>query len=186
MVTARRIAMLFSFASLLVVAASCVETKHPLSDKKNSKIDARLIGNWKEPDDGSIWKVTKDPKVPNTLVVVIPDAHGPIRTSALVTTIKSKGYLSCLDSDGSDEKDKEATYNIFQYVFIDKDTVEIRGMEAEVIAKAIARKEITGQIVKKEPIITDTPAGIARYLESHADECFPAKTNCLLTLTRQK
>jgi hypothetical protein len=185
MTKARHVALLAAAASLLV-AGSCVETKHPLSDKKTSKIDDRLIGNWKDTDDGSIWKVTKDPNAPNTLMVVIPDAHGPIRTPTLVTTIKSKGYLSCLDSDDSDKKGKEATYNIFQYVFVDKDTVEVRGMDPSVIAKAIARKQIAGEIVKKEPVITDTSAGIARYLQSHADECFPAKTDSMLTLTRQK
>ena len=71
--------------------------------------------------------------------------------------------------------------------------------------KAIAAKELGGKIVvtktkqrpffglfgrervveEKEPLITDTPEGIVRYLRAHADDCYPAKDE-VETFKRQK
>lgn len=41
-------------------------------------------------------------------------------------------------------------------------------------------------VEERTPIITDTPEGIARYLRAHADECYPAQTDSMLTFKRQK
>lgn len=186
--------------SLLTVVASCVDSRNPASDEKTSKIDERLIGDWKESNDSDgVWKVTKSKDVENALEVSPPDPNGPALVLAFTTTIKSKGYLSILDADkGEKQKDsgkeakkkpEEVKYEIYQYVLTDNDTLEVRGMESKVIEKAIKDKQLVGEIVKEEkedkPVITDTTEGIVRYLEAHADECYPEKTDYIMTWKRQ-
>jgi hypothetical protein len=73
------------------------------------------------------------------------------------------------------------------YRFLDTNTLEVRGMEEEVLKKAIADKILAGTIDKHDrPIITDSSAGIARYLEAHADECYSLKSECWQVFKRQK
>ena len=44
----KRVLPLLLVMPLMAVVASCVESRHPLSDEKTSKIDERLIGTWEE------------------------------------------------------------------------------------------------------------------------------------------
>jgi hypothetical protein len=176
----RQAVMLFVAAALLAVFASCVESKNPLSNEKTSKIDERLIGIWKENSNDDVWKIQKRENAKNTLDVELEKVvnfDGPagetFHTQAFATTIKSKNYLSILDSK---KGGKTAAYMIYQYTFVDNNTVQVRGMENSVLEKAIANKQIAGKIVDKYHVITDTPAAIARYIEAHANECYPEKT----------
>ena len=207
----RRVAPLLVVAAILAVVASCVESRNPVSDEKTSKIDERLIGTWRmgnEEDDG-VWKVTKHAKQKNALDVALPengDEH--YHATAFTTTIKSKHYLSLRQSSDDDAStpDAPAGYEIYQYVFDDNNTVQVRGMDPDVILKAIADKKLRGKIVitktttrpilglfgkaevveEKSPEITDTPENIVRYIEAHADKCFLAKTDEVETFKRQK
>jgi hypothetical protein len=168
----RQSATLCVVVSLLAVVASCVDSKNPLSDEKSSKIDERLIGVWRLATEDRDWKVVKSKDVKNALEVTVPGAKKP--DPMFTTTIKSNCYVSVWDHEANAKRKADTgAYSMYQYVFIDKDTVEIRHMSPEVIAKAIAAKQIRGEIVDKEPVITDTTAGIAQYVEGHADECFP-------------
>jgi hypothetical protein len=38
----------------------------------------------------------------------------------------------------------------------------------------------------KEPVITASPQAIARYLEAHAEECYPAGEKFAMTWKRKK
>jgi hypothetical protein len=64
-------------------------------------------------------------------------------------------------------------------------------MDPKVIMKAIRDKQIAGKIDKDEdddedtPEITDTTEGIVRYLEAHADECYPKKSDYTMTFKRK-
>ncbi len=192
---ARSVLLLSLVAMLLAVVGSCVESQHPLSDEKTSKIDERLIGTWHLEGDPEAWKVKKNSHAENALEVALAD---PRAGDALLftTTIKSKGYMSMKDTD-EDAKKKPgvARYQIYQYVFLDNDTVQVRGMEPKVVVKAIADKTLNGEITtrpnllifrEKWPTITAAPQAISRYLEAHAGECYPVKTDAILIWKRQK
>ncbi len=56
----KRLLPLFLMAPLLALVTACVESKHPLSDEKTSKIDERLIGTWQD-DSMGVWRVKKAP-----------------------------------------------------------------------------------------------------------------------------
>ncbi len=77
-------------------------------------------------------------------------------------------------------------------MFLDNDIVQFRAMDPEVIEKAIADKTLGGEFEltrsgkKRRPIITAAPQAIARYLEAHGDECYPAKEENTLIWKRQK
>jgi hypothetical protein len=205
----KRALLVFIAAPLMAVAVSCVESRHPLSDEKNSIIDERLIGTWRIEDDLTIWQVKRSGDTKNALAVTIDDksGNGTGRAILFTTTTKSKGYISIKHLDEDTPKKAQADrYDIYQYVFLNNDTVQSRCMELTAISKAISDKKLGGKLdvartdtepairrfekardVQGEtPIITDSPEGIARYIEAHADECFPAKTECSLTFKRQK
>jgi hypothetical protein len=206
MTAPRRVLSVLIAALMLSIAASCVDSRHPLSDEKTSTIDERFIGSWKY-DNGDVWRVKKSADVKNAFDLKFPDPKAPATVLAFATTIKSKGYLSFRDPDADAGKRPDAGgYDIYQYVFVDKDTVQVRGMDPDVIVKAIAEKKLGGEIhvtkkttrpivgrfgkkqvvAEKTPVITDTPENLARYLRDHAAECYPEKTDYLLTFKRQK
>jgi hypothetical protein len=207
MVFPKRVLTLLLVTSLLALAASCVESRHPLSDEKTSQVDQRLIGTWlPEGDAAAGHRVTRSVQTPNALDLLVTDANGKGNALLFTTTIQSKAYLSVKDLYDEGQKEGPLAYTIYQYQFLDNDTVQLRGMEPDVIARAIADKRLGGEIrvsqrkskrlfgliesrklvEERTPIITDTPEGIARYLRAHADECYPAQTDSMLTFKRQK
>ena len=194
-------------APLLALVASCVDSQHPLSNEKTSKTDERLIGVWQMKDDSTEYRVEKSTRRKNALEVTIADPNATGPCVAFTTTVDSKAYLSIANHDEEAVKrGKESTYNIYRYRFIDNDSVELRGMDSEAIMKAIADKKLGGKIKvtriktgrvfwlfgketwveEKEPIITDSPEGIARYLHAHAGECYPANSELAATFERHK
>jgi hypothetical protein len=209
MIIWKRAPLVFIAAPLMAVAVSCVESRHPLSDEKNSIMDERLIGTWRIEDDLAIWQVKRSGDTKKALAVTIDDksGNGTGRAILFTTTIKSKGYVSIKELDEDAPKKPQADrYDIYQYVFLNNYTVQFRCMELTAISKAISDKKLGGKlgvtktdakpvfklsekakdIQEETPIITDSPEGIARYIEAHADECFPAKTECSLTFKRQQ
>jgi hypothetical protein len=178
----KRVLPFFFVASLLAVVASCVDSHNPASDKKTSKIDERLIGEWKAVAGNEVvWKVSKSKDVENALEVKMSDPKEHDRFLAFTTTIKSKSYLSMhtfrYTMDGEKPKPEDIRFDIYQYELSDKGTVQLRNMDPSVILKAIREKHLVGKIGKDEddeevPEITDTMEGIVRYLETHEDECY--------------
>ncbi len=123
----------------------------------------------------------------NGLDVEVKDADGTHQGLLFTTTVKGKQYMSFKDLSKETQKDRKGAYDIYQYRFLDNDTVEGRGMAPGVLEKAIGDKKLAGTIDKDNgPIITDSPEGMARYLEAHADQCYPSKTDYMLTFKRQK
>jgi hypothetical protein len=185
--------------ALLCVIASCVESRHPLSDQNTSKIDERLIGTWLCEGDTKGWQVKKSSQMENAMEVTMPGPQASGKFSLFSTTVKSNQYMSVTDW-GADAKTAPggAGFSIYQYAFLDKDTVQLRGMEQKVIEKAIADNALGGETriergrflifstKTRRPIVTAPPEAIVRYLEAHADECYPAKTDAALTWKRQK
>ncbi len=188
MTVPKRVLPFLLVAPLMIVAVSCVDSKHPLSDEKTSKIDERLIGTWQD-EDKTTWRVTKSAAAKNSLALEWKKKGQDDSGKAIVftTVIKTKNYLSIRDTTDETPKDQKEAYNIYQYRLIDNDTVELRGMRPEVLKKAIEGKLLTGTILKDNvPTITDSPDVIKSYLEAHADECYPVKTDLMLTFKRQK
>jgi hypothetical protein len=184
----KRVLPLLLVAPLLVVFASCVESKHPLSDEKTSKIDDRLIGTWQD-ENKTTYNVKESAGTKNCLDVRWNEKDKESAGQALIftTIIKSKSYMSMKDLGDEAQKERKGAYDLYQYRFVDNDTVEVRGMTQAALEKAIAKKLLVVTIDKdKTPTITDSPEGIRHYLEAHADECYPLKTDLMLTFKRQK
>ncbi len=182
---AKRLLPLFLTAPLLALVGACVESRHPLSDEKTSKIDERLIGTWQA--DKMVWRVKKSADAKNALEAEIKDENGTSRALLFATTVKGKQYMTLMGLGKEAQKDRKEPYDIYQYRFVDNDTVEVRGMDGDVLRKAIAEKKLAGTTPKDAaPTITASSAEIARYLEAHADECYPADTDFTLTFKRQK
>jgi hypothetical protein len=194
-------------APLLAIAGSCVESRHPLSDEKTSKIDERLIGTWGLEDDNQVWQIQRSQRTKNALDLTVADGTGKAKSIAFTTTVKSKAYMSIADFGAeAGEKLPAHRYDIFQYVFVGNDSVVVCGMDSQVISKAIADKTIGGEISvtkvktrpflglfgkvriveEKSPVITDGPEGIAKYLAAHSDECYPREPKNPLVWKRQK
>ena len=174
-------------AAIPVVAASCVESRHPLSDEKTSKIDERLIGTWQMVSDSSVWKAKRSADTKNALELEITDANATSRALLFTTTLKSKNYASTKDLGKDAQKDCKERYDIYQYRFLDNDTIEGRNMDVDVVRKAITDKKLVGELdTDKKPTITDSADGIARYLEANADACFPARDDDVLKFKRIK
>jgi hypothetical protein len=190
---------------LAILSGSCVESRYPVSDEKTSKVDERLIGAWKLENDSAIWTITESANRKNGMDLEISQNGDTSRMLLFTTTIKQKNYMSIKDLDEEGQKDRKEAYDIYQYRFLDDDTVEARGMEPNAIIKAIENKELGGQIETKEkpasktrletlgkaitektPIITSEPEQLAHYIEIQADECFSAKSESVLTWKRQK
>ena len=183
---AKRLLPLFLTAPLLALVGACVESRHPLSDEKTSKIDERLIGTWQA--DKMVWRVKKEPDAKNALEAEIKDENGTSQRAALRHHRQGKAIHDPNGfRQGGANKDRKEPYDIYQYRFVDNDTVEVRGMDGDVLRKAIAEKKLAGTTPKDAaPTITASSAEIARYLEAHADECYPADTDFTLTFKRQK
>jgi hypothetical protein len=177
----------FVAAAILAVAASCVESRHPLSDEKTSKIDERLIGTWQLANDSSVWKAKRSADTKNALEVEITDASGTGRAVLFATMLKSKNYASTKDLGKDAQKDRKGAYDIYQYRVLDNDTIEAWGMDAALVKKAILDKKLVGEINDdQEPVITDSGDGIARYIEANADACFPIKDDNAMKFKRIK
>ncbi len=196
-------------APLLVFAASCVDSKNPLSDEKTSKIDERLIGTWTD-QDNTVWKIAKAAKDKNSFDLALCEGDESLHYAMFTTTVKSKSYLSTTalqgEPDDAEKKPESVAYRIYQYVFVGNDTLEIRDMDPIVLIKAIDDKKLGGEVViskrtvkpllgffgkdqiveEKTPIITDTSENIALYLENHANECFSPKAKAFFVLKRKK
>jgi hypothetical protein len=183
----RQIATFCIVSALLGLFTSCIDSEKPLSDEKTSKIDEKLVGNWTL-EDGK-WTVKKSADVKNALEVLGPDMTTP--SVLFTTTIKSKSYLSVADRDPKAKNGPvSGTYQIYQYLFINDDTVEVRGMSSTAIEKAITNKVLQGKISDDddEPVITDATDKIVKYIEAHADQCFlkPADNDERIIFKRQK
>ncbi|MGO8690881.1 MAG: hypothetical protein ACLQLG_14760 [Thermoguttaceae bacterium] len=185
MSVAKRLLPLLLTAPLLALVGACVESRHPLSDEKTSKLDERLIGTWQA--DKMVCRVKKSADAKNSLEAETKDENGTSRALLFATTIKGKQYMTLFGLGKEAQKDRKEPYDIYQYRFVDNDTVEVRGMDPKVLRKAIAEKKLAGTSPKgDDPVITASSAELARYLEAHADECYPADTDLMLTFKRQK
>jgi hypothetical protein len=176
-------------APILAACVSCLPTVHPLSDEKTSKIDERLIGRWYANDDKeTVYTVSRSRDTRNGLECAVREKQKDAGMSPLfATSLKSKAYLSVFDPEASAKK--EPAWAIYQYEVLDKDTVQVRCMDFDVIRRAIEKKQIEGRIIKnkdKDPHITAPTEAIRRYLEAHAGECYSRKPDYTLTFKRLK
>jgi hypothetical protein len=189
MTTAKRLVPLLLAVPFVAAAVSCLESRHPLSDEKTSKVDERLIGAWLD-EGGDLYTVRRgDPKKNhlNGEWQAKDTKDGSAKLLLFTTTLDSKHYMTVKDLSDDAEKNRQGAYDLYQYRFRDNDILEIRGMIDEVIEKAVAQKLLAGKAVKGEdPVITDSTEAITRYLKAHAAECYPEKTDIMMTFKRRK
>jgi hypothetical protein len=204
MIFLRRAVLLLLSVMLLATAVSCVESRNPLSDEKTSILDERLIGDWRPEGENDVghWRRSKSTK--NAIESTDGENVAAKETLLIFTTaIKSKTYLSCRyieePIDDSRRAPPKICYTICQYEFPENDTLKVRFMDPDVIVKAIGDRKVRGEIKHQPgpglllmllqkvlgvddriPIITDSPEGIAKYLESHADDCYPPRTTVMM------
>jgi hypothetical protein len=202
----KRFMMFLAAALLLSVLPACVESKHPLSDEKNSTVDAKLIGTWFLADDDMPWVVKRSETRKNALELTFSDEKGEQSATFFTTTFQSKRYASIDETDEEARGDPEKTvFEIYQYEFIDDDTVQVRGMEPAVLVKALGEKLLRGEFKvfnndepkdegpnKKNtqgdqtPFITDSTDAIRNYLKAHADKCYSEKSEYPIIFKRKK
>lgn len=189
MISPRRVLPLLVALPLMAVTVSCIESRHPLSDEETSKVDERLIGAWLD-EGGDLYTVRRGDAKKNHLDgkwQAKDKKDGSAELLLFTTTLQSKHYMTVRDLSDDAKTNRQGAYDIYQYRFLDNDTLEIRGMIDEVIVKAIADKLLVGKVVKDEdPLITEPTEGIIRYLKTHAAECYPEKTDIMMTFKRRK
>lgn len=174
---------------LILLWGGCVESRHPVSDQETSKVDERLIGAWRLEDDAAIWTIKKTVHTKNGMELELSEAGTTSRVLLFATTLSKRQYLSAKELGEDSQKDRKEAYDVYEYRFLDNDTVEARGMDPKAIIVAIENEELGGRIEtidgEKTPIITGEPGELARYIEAHADECFPEKSDNSLKWKRQ-
>ncbi len=150
---------------------SCAVTKNPLSDRKEAKLDSRLIGVWLGKDiaggDRYYHVGRVGGKLPEGMIKLIGATSDPNKglekdESTLFffsTTIKGSTYLNLASAKNDQflelkENGWKPTmiggYNIFKYT-LDKDVLKIRPMDLVAVTQAVRDGKIKGTIAKHTP-----------------------------------
>jgi hypothetical protein len=173
-------------AALALLGSCTLSSQHPLSDEKTSKLDQRLIGDWiLDNTDNEIWRVTRKPGTKNSLeLTILNAASGRIQQGpyTVFTTVVGKDrYLSVEESD---EQSGGKRYEVSRYAWVDGDTIQPFAADTARIARAISAGELQGTVEKKrglpgsmrieDAVVTAAPEAVARFLEKHGREVFPA------------
>jgi hypothetical protein len=204
-----RFALTVSTAGLLAVTLSgCVlpVSEHPLSDEKTSVIDERLIGYWdiklgeSDSADPMRFVVGRHPKSPNVLEFAFTsiegDQHIQIHRGRLFTAKVGEQWM--LSFDGADEKQPHKhEYTIMRYDFQPRageshDVVELRLLVDSVVAPAIEKGELTGQVTRDKPggkftsiRITAEPEELMEFFRKNQSKCFTPDAVKAIRVNRQ-
>jgi hypothetical protein len=154
----------------MVTLFGCIQASDPpLGEDGGAAIDADLLGVWgdKKGHSDKWFLIQMKPGSETMLQAVWPEDDTYIDLSAF--KIGGYGYASATYSDMP-----ERTY-IFPYEFHGKDDVSIYILDREVIYDAIGNRELAGTtwwLSGHQSQITETPARLRAYLESHGVHCF--------------
>jgi len=206
MAACKRTRSLKILAALLTALGGCVESRHPFPNETSAAVDERLLGTWEiiGEDGCAPVQIRESKSTKNALVMVDTDTKKDDCDEVFFAKAAgSKGYVSFKYEKEAGEKEN-VSYAIYQYVLSQHDLLEVREMDSDAIVIAIERKELAGEVAvtkaplllrllapanardDKTPAITATSEEIGRYLETHADECFPPKSAPVLTYKRKK
>lgn len=194
---------LFLILGLLCFAfTSCVDSDNPLSDPKQSTVDAGLLGVWRVRDKGDTvyYHVGLAGKqFPDGMLRVKSIHHEkngdllrPDNDDMLVfaTTLGNNHYLNITSLDAKQIKSMGDSkwepsmadgYFIYKYE-INGDKLTVAGMDSDEKEKAIKAGNIKGVVEKgdmqdgKGVRITDTTENLAKFIASaDQDKLFPTK-----------
>jgi hypothetical protein len=139
------------FAVFVVAAstAACVPSRYPLSDEATSRGDEQLIGRWTMDDE--TYVVRMRPGMENTLELdhLVNGKEAGQASTIYTTVIGPHRYLSAETT----ERGGETAYTIARYELAGHDTLKVRLMDAEVLAKTIIGKRLAGtvKVLKDQP-----------------------------------
>ena len=183
-----------AFGLLILLLAtsglSCVPCKHPLSDEKTSKLDERLIGEWrfyekgKPSEDADPVYVGRLKGHDNVLEIVqcAVDKSGHVVVEHMPLYATSVGSLRLLSMPRDGVKpDRETIYDIALYDMPDKDTLNWYVLDEDAITAAIKKKELAGAFTAEKsafgrtrnaPRITASPEEMRKFIEKNGKKCF--------------
>jgi hypothetical protein len=175
---------------MLLLFTACVPCKHPLSDDKSSKVDERLIGEWRffhddkpDPVSGSIF-VGRVKGSESTLEAVQCDVdkEGHVvveRVPQYTTKVGSLFLISIARQEVM--KDRETVYDVALYEMPDQDTVNYYVMNDQVFGAAIDKKSLPGTVNSQtifdktryaDVKVTASPEDLWKFIEKTGKKCF--------------
>ena len=190
---AKQFGLLMLSLSLAASGAACVPCKHPLSDEKTSKVDERLIGEWRF-YDGDKPDADADPlfvgrvKGRDTALEVVQsgiDKEGHVIVERILLYATKIGSLQMISMPRQEVKeDRETVYDVVLYDMPDKDTVNWYVMDDQLIGAAIEKKELPGTVKSRnilrttrysEASITASPVELRKFIEKTGKKCFSSE-----------
>ena len=158
--TARVSCLLATLPLLACVAgcsSGCVASEHPLSDEKTSILDRRFLGIWEvveENPDRKPGRVAIEPKPESDFSLVIkpadPSDKGP-PIEAIATDLGKRRYLSVRGL----EQPKEHDWGLFQYEWLDDNSLRVRPMDPKVVADEVKSNLVKGRIKERAKKTTE-------------------------------
>ncbi|KJJ84390.1 secreted protein [Candidatus Omnitrophus magneticus] len=153
---------LFSAVFLCFMFSSCVTSKNPLCDKKNSVLDSGLIGVWQGESEQ----------------VIISQAEGQLLFTEKDTNEKVKqkytGYTAQIKSDNfliiqGYENTAKDEYVFVHYVLSGNNVLTVYALNTEFFINAVEKQLIKGEIIKnkdwdKGVQLTDTTENMFEFL----------------------
>lgn len=184
-----RATALIELAFIIFAATGCAPASvYPLSDERDSKLDERLLGKWREASkisaNGPIdIQVRRKAGSETALEIVYVDPESDKQEEETMQVYATKigefDYLTCRDLETRrDAKQQAAAFTILQYRVVGENRVDIYRMDNRSVAEAIDQGELKGQYfgltARKAScvVISDSSENIRRYLEKHGADCF--------------
>ncbi len=182
-----RLVCLFVLAAACLLLASCIDSKHPLSDPEKAKADAELAGVWRvKPDSGDVsgnveyYHVGKaGDKLPAGVMRVVTVGYAkdgtlprPGELLAFSTSVGENRYLNIAFIDGKDidqfamagwKPTLVQGYIVAKYQ-VQGDVLTLWGLDPDAKRRVIEAGKIKGTIEKNSVFFTDTSENIAALL----------------------
>jgi hypothetical protein len=190
---AKQFSLLILVVLLVASGVSCVPCKHPLSDEKTSKLDERLIGEWRLYDgdkpaaDANPVFVGRVAGRDNTLEVVQcdvdKDGHVVVERSPLYATEVDSLRLVSMRRQGVKE-DGESVYDVVLYEMPDKDTLNLYLMDDQVMGASIQKMDLPGTVKARNSLgathysmvnITASAEELRKFIEKTGKKCFSSE-----------
>ncbi|MBI3409023.1 MAG: hypothetical protein HY040_11805 [Planctomycetes bacterium] len=163
--TLKRRARLFVGLLFLSTTSCVVESSHPLSDPAEAKPDARLAGQWRDPEKARSDMYVGRPKlaaeglpagvmIAHTITTFVDNEVDHTAQAFFVTKIGNEHYLNLFDPkhclEGSKwDGEKPSPFLLVKYVVAD-DRLTVWTMDLDATAKAVEDGKLKGTVQRKK------------------------------------
>lgn len=177
----------FIVSALLLFSSGCIDSKTPLSDAQNSKLDKRLAGVWRLSNKDQVTYYHIGPtteKFPEGVMRAVAVTHhkgklgSPGELLLFPTVLGDKTYLNVIVVTEEQVKliEKKGlgiadAYLIFKYD-VDGNQLLVRCMDADARKRAIESGKVQGVVKENNSTFTDTIANLARFVAEAGDGLF--------------